>query len=309
LGPAFSSGWNTTGPAPGFHKYEPHIFPSVFPLGLQDSFRNDFGFFNFTLPVLFNLPPLDFLTRIGTYPFKLVFSRRDPVYYPKDGVPFRFFGLSSGVSVQILDKDFDALALNPTQYDEFVGRILIHLLVSGFDSSTVVVGGSDFKTNSVGPFIQIPFYIGKHFASENTVRNVRSTFGATVDFNNIPSYRYSAELNYWEYAGSLRYSLSSSRLQPFLKGGYGWSWYRLEKVQANGEPFEPAESEWIKPKSIWPNVWHIGLGIEFIPWKRVGKFPGGVDVSFRFEYALYMENLGLDLPRSLSINSDSYSIR
>jgi hypothetical protein len=295
LGPSFSSGWNVTGPVRGFHVYEPHTLPSVFPLGLQDSFRNDLGYFNFTLPVLFNLPPLDFLTRIGTYPFKRAFGRRDPVYYPKQAVPFRFFGVSSGVTVQIFDDDFKALALNPAQYDEFVGRIVIHLLESGFDSSTVAVGGAEYKTNSVGPFIQIPFYIGERFASENTVRNMHSEFGVTVDFSNIPSYTYSAEIDYWEYSGSLRYSLSSSRLQPFLKAGYGWSWYRLENVQANGVPFDPAKSEWIKPNNIWPNVWHMGLGIEFVPWKRVGKFPGGTDAAFRFEYALFVESLGLDL--------------
>jgi hypothetical protein len=295
LGPTYSSGWNVSGPARGFHAYQPNTLPSVFPLGLQDSFRNDFGFFNFTLPVLFNLPPLDFLTRLGTYPFKLAFSRRDPVYYPEEAVPFRFFSLSSGASVEILDKDINALSLNPDQYDEFVGRILAHLLINGIDSTTTVVGGSEFVDNPIAPFFQIAFYIGDRFASENTVRNVRTTYGVSVDFSNIPSYDYSAELNYWEYAGSLRYSLSSSRLQPFLKAGYGWSWYRLENVQANGVPFEPAESSWIKPKKIWPNVWHVGLGIEFIPWKRVGKFPGGVDLAFRFEYGLYIESLGLDL--------------
>ena len=48
-------------------------------------------------------------------------------------------------------------------------------------------------------------------------------------------------------------------------------------------------------KEVWPNVWHVGLGIEYIPWKRVGKFPSGMDLAFRFEYARYMENLGLDL--------------
>lgn len=295
VGPAFSSGWNVTGSAPGFHTYEPHTFPSVFPLGLEDSFRNDLGYFNLTFPVLFNLPPLDFLTRLGTYPFKLTFSRRDPVYFPKDDVPYRFFALSSGISVQLIDKDYNALALNPTQFDEFIGRLLLHLLVSGSDSTTAVIGGGDFKDNALGPFFQIPFYIGQRFASENTVRNVRSEFGVRVDFNNIPSYIYSAELNYWEYSGSLRYSLSTSRLQPFLKVGYGWSWYRLEKVQSNGVSFSSAETGWFKPKRIWPNVLHAGVGIEYVPWRRTGKFPGGMELAFRFEYARYTEKLGLDL--------------
>jgi len=295
VGPSYNSGWNVSGPSPGFQAYEPHILPSVFPVGLQDSFRNDLGFFNLTLPVLFNLPPLDFLTRLGTYPFKLALGNRDPMYYPKESVPFRFVGLSSGISMQIFDENFDALALNPGQYDEWIFQVVFHLLTSGSDSTTAVVGGEESKTNSVGPFLQVAFYIGGRFTSENTVRNARSSFGVTVDFNNIPSYTYSAEINYWEYAGSLRYSLTTSRLQPFVKGGYGWSWYQLENVRANGELFTTPESGWIKPKNIWPNVWHFGAGVEFVPWKRVGKLPGGVDVAFRVEYGRYFQGLGLDL--------------
>ena len=295
VGPSFNAGWNAAGPAPGFDAYDPHMMPSVFPLGFQDSFRNDLGFLNLTVPVLINLPPLDFLTRIAAYPFKLALGLRDPVYYPKDGVPFRFVGISSGLSTQIFDDDYAALSVNPQQYDEFIARFITHLVENGFDTTTTLVGGEDFKTNSERPFLQIAFYIGGHFASENTVRNARSTFGFSADFNNIPSYRYSAEINYWEYAGSLRYSLTTTRFQPFVKAGYGWSWYRLENVTANGEAFDIAESDWIEPDSIWPNVLHLGLGFEFIPWKRTGKLPGGADVAFRVEYAWYTEHLGLDL--------------
>jgi hypothetical protein len=294
-GPSFNPGWNAAGPAPGFDTYDPHMMPSVFPLGFQDSFRNDLGFLNLTVPVLINLPPLDFLTRIAAYPFKLAFSRRDPVYYPKDGVPFRFVGISSGLSTQIFDDDFSALSVNPQQYDEFVTRFITHLVESGFDTTTTLVGGGDFKTNSERPFLQVAFYIGGHFASENTVRNTRSTFGFSAEFNNIPPYRYSAEINYWEYAGSLRYSLTTTRFQPFVKAGYGWSWYRVENATANGEAFDTPESDWIEPDSIWPNVLHLGLGFEFIPWKRTGKLPGGADVAFRVEYVWYTEHLGLDL--------------
>ncbi len=43
VGPAFSGGWNASGAARGFGAYEPHHLPSIFPLGLQDSFRNDLG--------------------------------------------------------------------------------------------------------------------------------------------------------------------------------------------------------------------------------------------------------------------------
>jgi len=292
-GPSFSSGWNVTGPAPGFRAYEPHILPSVFPLRLQDGFRNDLGFFNLTFPVLFNLPPLDFLTRLGTYPVKLAFSRRDPVYYPKEQVPYRFVGLSTGISIQTMDENFNVMALNPEQYDEFIGRLLVHLL-TGSDSTTVATKATESRDKPISMFFQVPFYIGEKFVSENTVRNIHANFGIHLEFNNIPPYAYDAEINYWEYAGSLRYNLSASRIQPFVKGGYGWSWYRLENVRANGVPFEPAESQWIKPR-IWPNVWHLGAGLEFVPWKNVGTFPRGTEVAFRFEYTRYFESLGLDL--------------
>lgn len=297
VGPSFSTGWNVSGPAPGFHSYEPHTLPSVFPLAFQDGFRNDLGFLNLTFPVILNLPPLDFATRIAAYPFKWVLGRNDPVFYPRDGVPFRFVGLSSGVSVQRFGEDFSSLALNPAQFDQFVLRFVGHLLESGFDSTTTVTRATNFKTDSVEPFYQMAFYIGDRFTSENTVRNARSSFGVRAEFNNVPDYRYSADIDFWEYAGSLRYGLTPWRLQPYVKGGYGWSWYRLENVSANGVPFEPAITDWIKPDGIWPNTWHLGIGIELVPWKRVGKLPRGAELAFRVEYARYWQNLGLDLSK------------
>jgi hypothetical protein len=294
-GPTYSSGWNVSGATPGFHRYEPHTLPAVFPLRAQDGFRNDLGFVNLTYPLLFNLPPLDFLSRLALYPVKWVFSRRDPVYYPKEGLPFRFVGVSSGVSFQRMSRDYNAMALNPTQYDEFLGRLLVYVAISGFDSTTVSTGGEEIFDDPVGPFLQVPFYVGEHFASENLVRNFRTRFGFRIDFNNIPSYAYSADLNYWEYAGSLRYSILTSWLQPFVKAGYGWSWYRVENAQSNGIPFNNPKSSWVKPEHIWPNVWHFGVGFEYIPWKKAGTFPGGVELALRGEYTLYTETLGLDL--------------
>jgi hypothetical protein len=42
-------------------------------------------------------------------------------------------------------------------------------------------------------------------------------------------------------------------------------------------------------------VWHFGAGIEYVPWTRIGKFASGAEVAFRFEYARYVQDLGLDL--------------
>ena len=121
--------------------------------------------------------------------------------------------------------------------------------------------------------------------------------GLDIEFNNISPYRYRADMNLWEYAGSIRYSLLTSRWQPFVKAGYGWVWYRLENAQVNGVPFVPANSAWVKPRRIWPNVWHFGAGLEFVPWKRNGRYFHGAEIAVRLEYARYVQDLGLDLSR------------
>lgn len=249
---------------------------------------------NLTVPLFLNLPPFDFLSRILGYPFRLALDKPDPVYYPREGLPFRFVGLSTGVSTQYFDNEFASLALNPQHLDQFISSLAGHLLEQGFDGSTEATGGGDINEAAVTAFLQVPFYIGGRFTSENTFRRSRHRIGTQLDFNNIDPYTYSAELNYLEYAGSLRYALSNSSLQPYVKAGYGWSWYRLENVQAVGKPFDPAQTNWIKP-GILPNVLHYGLGFEYIPWKRAGGLPDGLDFAIRLEVARYSQKLGLDL--------------
>jgi len=294
-GPSFQGSWNASGPAPGVTAYDPHTLPDLLPLQIQDNFRNDLGFLNLTVPVLLNLPPLDFVARLLAYPVRAVLGRPEPVFYPNESVPYRFLGLSSGLSVQWLSEDFDALALNPEQLDEFTGSFLVHLIANGADSTTTLVGGTDDRDVAVGSFAQLTFFIGNRFASENLVRNVRSGIHVRATFTNIPDYTYDADINYWEYAGSLRYSFTSSRLQPYVKGGYGWAWYRLENVSIVGDLLDPPDSPWIGPSNVLPNVWHYGLGLEYVPSRRVGLIPGGLEVAFRLEYGRYTQALGLDL--------------
>jgi hypothetical protein len=294
VGPAFSGGWNASGAARGFQPYEPHTLPSLFPLGLQDSFRNDLGWANATYPVLLNLPPLDFASRVLAYPFRELLGRQDPVYYPKEGLPYRFFGLSAGISTQMLHEDFTTLAINPQQLDSFILSALLHFITSGADSTTRTTASDTPMDAAISSFFDMSFYVGKRFVSQNLVRNAGSRFGLDVQFNNIPPYSYAARIEMWEYAGSIRYNLATGSWQPFAKAGYGWTWTRVEDAQVNGAPLAPASSAWISP-GLWPNTWHLGAGIEFAPWRRIGRFPRGPELSLRCEYAVYFQDLGLDL--------------
>ena len=293
-GPSYNAGWNVTGGGPGFGEYDPHTIPPVFPVAIQDNFRNDLGFLNLTAPLLLNLPPLDFLSRVVAYPFRRWFGSGDPVFYPNETVPYRFVGISSGVSVQWFDDNFQAMTLSPQHFERFVLGLALHLVENEITEETEVVGEENFVETAVGTFVQVPFYIGR-FTSENTVRNSRARYGFGVTWADAPPYSYRAEVNYWEYAGSLRYTVFQlGPLEPFAKLGYGWSWYRLEDVRDSNGPFDPVDTDWISP-GFWPNVWHFGAGIEIVPLKRVGVLPGGLDLAFRVEYNRYNETLGVDL--------------
>jgi len=295
--PSFQGGWNASGSAPGVSSYDPHTLPDLLPLQVQDNFRNDLGFLNLTVPVFLNLPPLDVVTRLVAYPIRAALGRPAPVFYPNESVPYRFVGISSGVSIQRLSDDFAGLALNEAQFEQFTQSFFDHLTTNPLDSTTTITGGRDERDLAVGPFLQLPFYVGSRFVSENTVRNVRSGIHVGIGFSNIPDYTYDADINYWEYAGSLRYSLTTGLLQPYVKGGYGWAWYRVENVRVDGNPLTPADAPWIGPSSVLPNVWHYGLGVELVPMRRIGLIPGGVEFALRIEYARYRQGLGIDLSR------------
>lgn len=301
VGPAYNPGWNSIGASPGFHLYEPHQLPSIFPLGLQDSFQNNLGFLNLTLPVLINLPPYDFAWRIAAYPFRAVLGRQEPTFYPKEGIPFRFIGLSVGSSTQFLDKKFVDLIYNDSQFEQWFSRLLDHL--KQIDSTTQVLSKFKDINRVVSPAYQMVFHIGDRFTSENILRHSTANVRFGGEFTNIAPFELKSKLNMWEYAGSIRYSLNSSNIQPFIKTGYGLTWYRLENMTTNGVLLETPNSPWIrKPsfspfKNLLPNTFHLGGGVEFIFLKSAARLPRGIDFSLRLDYTVYFHKLGLDISK------------
>ena len=125
------------------------------------------------------------MARLVSYPFRAAVGRHDPVYFPRDGLPFRFVGLSGGVFGAKGDDGFRTLSLNAEQRAPFLGFLIAHILVNGGSDQTTVTSVNDFGDDHVGPFGQVAFYIGERFVSENTVRHLRSTFGTTVEFSDI----------------------------------------------------------------------------------------------------------------------------
>lgn len=102
-------------------------------------------------------------------------------------------------------------------------------------------------------------------------------------------------LNFWKYVGSLRYNLAVESFQPFMKLGYGLSWYRIEDVTFDRPDNElgAGEGEWVRRpgffENLLPNTWHLGAGVEYLPVSSVG----GVDVGIKGDVAVHTHNLGI----------------
>ncbi len=291
LGPAFNSAWNRAGPTAGYDLYEPHRFSALLPTTWQDGFQNDLGFLNLTLPTLIVLPPFDFLWRAVAIPFRAAFKKQHPVFYPTERIPDRFVGLAAGVSVHLLEEDFSLLFANARQVDEILLRLVAKdTLVDVIQSSV---------EDAVSTHFQVNFFLGDRFVSENGLRHSRSDVRLDfLLFNEVRVVPLEADLNFWEYTGTLRYNLASGKLLPFLKAGYGLSWYRLENATLDGDPLVESNGPWVRRPSIFPfgnllpNTWHVGAGLEFLPIRNVS----GLDIGLRADFVLLTHKLGLDLP-------------
>jgi hypothetical protein len=223
-------------------------------------------------------------------------------------VPFRFLGLSGGAATEFIPDEFNLLFLDST-----VALPIFNRPEMALDTGFVGLGETlhDSRTNFI---FGASLFLGKRLVTTSTIRNSRHDMG--VDLLLLPTqrtYQLRADLNLWEYAGSIRYNLSTSKFQPYLKIGYGLSWYRLENITTEivgtdpvgGVPLDPPDGLWVRQPwrdpdgtknawaNIWPNTGHVGAGIELIAIASRAPIPRGLDFSVLLDYAYYRHKLGL----------------
>jgi hypothetical protein len=220
--------------------------------------------------------------------------------YPRETIPFRFVGLDGGVVMEDIPIEYEELLYNPDQMEGLVIGLVDHLITAGADSTTVSTGDFESIESVTAPLFRIQLFIGDHFTSTNSLVHFRTRVTSGIQFNNISDYTITADLNWWEYTGSLRYSLLTGSIQPYAKAGYGLSWYRMEDVATNGTPIAVPNSKWVRQPSVFPfdnllpNTWHIGAGLELIAIRGYGGLPGGLDLSLAAEWLYFTNKLGVD---------------
>jgi hypothetical protein len=296
LGPAFSDAWNRIGGTSEFDVYIPHKLSKAFPLDWQDGFSNGLGFFNLIIPTLENIPPFSLFSRVLKIPFN-GFNSRKTVFYPKEIVPFRHVGISFGMFQQKIPGFLSTLSYSPEQTDEIQSKI--SSLDPGYENDRI---NRNYITEKMkGMMFQLNFHLGTRLISENTLRYSSATMGENIESRGYPeSFQIRNEFNMWEYIGSIRYNLKAGNIQPYVKIGYGWTWFRAQNIFVGGQPLEKSESFWVgkpsitKLENLLPNSWHYGFGIEILPIKTLN----GLDVGLKLEYLKNHSHFKLDMELS-----------
>jgi len=295
--PTYTVGWNQSANNSRYHLYYPHKLSSFFPLTIEDSYMNDLGYLNLTLPLLSNVPPFDFAWRVVAAPFRAALKTTVPTFYTRENIPFRFVGFAGGVDYQIFPEEYFALLFHPEQYVDIYNNVIE--LDPALDSVSTNIE-IDVK-NSFAPKFGVNLYLGKHFVTENAIRHSRSEIAVDISLTNRPEpYKLRADMNFWEYIGSLRYNITTGNFLLYLKTGYGISFYRVENIRGDGQKIEHPNTPWVrrptwhKLYNLLPNTTHFGWGFEFIPFKSYGNFPKSIDIGLRLEYLWFNNKLGLD---------------
>jgi hypothetical protein len=285
-GPAFNGGWNRAGAAGGFSRYDPHRYSSVFPLSPVDAFQNNLGFLNAPLTIFTSLPPFDLLYRLVWRPLGAAFSpERSPVFLPAAPVQRRIVGIAIGAFANALPPSMGGAFVNSDQLPDLRRQLAAAGLTGPFTASAS-------SNTAVYPSYQVQFYLTPRLVSQNTFRYSLNDLTVNVQGANGAAATVRGTLRMYEYAGSVRVNIFTGRLQPFLKVGYGYSWYRVEDVKVNQKAISPGSSPYLHTPRFWPNTFHYGIGIEGNLSQMDAPFTG-VGIGLKLESSVYQHSLGL----------------
>ena len=288
LGPSYNAGWNRSGDIPGFQVYSPHTYINLPSHIWRDSISNRLGYLNIPRVLLPALHPVD----IGSRYISMLFGDPDDRIFQTEGaIPYRFAGISFGITSMRTRKRFRDLMLNTKKIQDIRARGTMGEQRWSVEKDYMFEGS-------------ISFYLGERWVSENLMRFGSPTTYYHLEFPDINQvFQLRGDLYFSEYSGSLRYNLTTGSLMPFLKSGYGWSGYRLANVSINGDPLPEPNDPLThvlyrkRPSIFLPNTLHVGGGIEWLLWKSWGE---ATNISIRGEVLFYWD--------SLDISSDTTEI-
>ena len=280
LGPSYNAGWNRSGDIPGFQVYSPHTYTNLSNRAWRDNISNRLGYLNIPRALLPALHPVD----IGSLYISALFASPDDRIFQNEGaIPYRFSGLSYGFTAMRMRERFGGLMLNTKKIQDIRAR--------------GAVGEQRWSVEKdYMPEVNISFYIGERLVNEHLIRFSSQMVYYHLELPAVNEvFELRGDLHGTEYLGNLRYNLTTGRLMLFLKGGYGWSGYRLTNVSINGDPLPEPDDPLThvlyreRPSIFLPNTLHVGGGIEWL----LRKSLVWSHISIRGEVLFYWDSLDI----------------
>jgi hypothetical protein len=258
-GPAFNLGWNSVGAGPGFERYDPASLSLLLNNSPVDYMDNRWGRWNIPILGLAALPPISALASIGGVAFTR-YVKKEPGYsfHQREFPVLR--KVMYGPAWTPAGQSFTRLLPGSAQIGAAVG------------SPTVLVETPRRRTSTIGFRVAYSSYFSSGVATESSL-----SFGTA-------RLRYRLQSGSGEDAGQVTGRLSvlsllgamrgdAVTLTPgmalFLRGGAGWTWYRVDNaradfIPADGEPTLRIEASGPKrfPLHVLPNTVSAGAGLD-----------------------------------------------
>jgi len=304
----YNGGWNRSGASGGYHLYDPHRLHAVITASPLDQVQNNLGYLNAPIVALITLPPIDVIYKVLLIPVRRLFGKFPAQYYPRAELPTRVVSVGAGVVTSEMDSAWTALLLAGPQLDSILTRY-----AAANPSLTLDGEETDIAENATAFAVQVGFYLGKRWVTENTYHHSTSGLSISVPITDRPDepFEVTGNLQFYELASSIRYNILTGGLQPYLTGGWGWSWYRVTDIATDGLPLTDPDGPWIRQptffpnNNLWPNTWHWGLGMEFFLLRSNAPLFRGTDISLKGEWASYSSKLGVSFQNAALLGFDS----
>jgi hypothetical protein len=302
VGPAFNGGWNGTGATPGYSLYAPHRLSRMFRGGFEDGLRNDLGFLNAPVALLTTLPPVDIAYKLLFAPVRAITLRERPAWTRSDSPPVRKLTLTAGLA-----RIETPPAAYATLFNNAQGQQIMVALAS-IDPSLQVDDGSPFAEAVVVPSVSLEFNLGARVSIENSIRYSHARIGVLARAPDTTA-SVTGTLQQWEYDGAARYRLMTGAIRPYLKFGYGLTWWRTTDVAVGGSGITIRDGDWVRAphpqrlSNLLPNAWQFGGGAEWVLLRNPAPFPRGVNAGVRVEYSAttYSLRVAEQVPRGVDV--------
>lgn len=264
--PPYQPTWNRVGIGAGWRAYEPEVLRVLLtPTSPWDHMKNGWGVLNVPVALLGFLPGWNVAAT-------QVMPWLSGTLHVLGASPARTFNPNQ------FDSRFTSITVGRQQH--FGGAAFARMLPD--DSSEVLTPEmratklwtarrDRAQGDADGMRIGMQLHYGERFSVENTyAQSMRALTAVKKNADGTAVAHLSGSIDTRDITGGVRYDIVKIKrglLNLFVRGGYGWTWYKVDHVTVNGSAADYTNRggyavSLLPSKLWWPNTWYGGAGLE-----------------------------------------------